>query len=200
MSGPSPEALNRVATEAMKQVQPGMRLGLGTGRAAEAFIRLLGAAVHGGLSVECITTSIRSQKLADELAIPTGTLATIETLDVAFDGADEVTPQLELTKEFIAFDENSDGCLDFEEFRHACGAPAGESLEECRKLFELLDEDDGGAFLSNSMPLEEVTFSLAPIATASSRVRGSASPGEGPRHCAARRSRLRNPDAEGLWR
>ena len=98
MSGPSPEALNRVATEAMKQVQPGMRLGLGTGRAAEAFIRLLGAAVHGGLSVECITTSIRSQKLADELAIPTGTLATIETLDVAFDGADEVTPQLELTK------------------------------------------------------------------------------------------------------
>jgi ribose 5-phosphate isomerase A len=96
--GPSPEALDRIAVEAMTEVKSGMFLGLGTGRAAEAFIRRLGEASKGGLDVRCITTSIRSQKLADELGIPTATLDDVERLDVAFDGADEVTPSLDLTK------------------------------------------------------------------------------------------------------
>ena len=46
MSNPSVEALDRVAVEAMTEVSDGMRLGLGTGRAAEAFIRRLGGRVR----------------------------------------------------------------------------------------------------------------------------------------------------------
>ena len=96
--GPSPEAMNRVAVEAMKEVRGGMRLGLGTGRAAEAFIRRLGGAVKDGLEVLCVTTSLRSEALASSLQIPLGSLETVPRLDVAFDGADEVTPELDLTK------------------------------------------------------------------------------------------------------
>jgi ribose 5-phosphate isomerase A len=75
-----------------------MKLGLGTGRAAEAFIRALATRVNQGLQVVAVTTSIRSQTLAEELAIPLSTIAETPALDVAFDGADEVTPQLNLTK------------------------------------------------------------------------------------------------------
>ncbi len=82
----------------MEGVSAGMRLGLGTGRAAEAFIRRLGRAVAQGLEVRCVTTSLRSQKLAEELAIPLATLDDLPELDAAFDGADEVTPSLDLTK------------------------------------------------------------------------------------------------------
>jgi ribose 5-phosphate isomerase A len=90
--------MDRVAAEAMQEVADGMRLGLGTGRAAEAFIRLLGERTQAGLAVRCVTTSIRSEKLAGSLGIPLETLETLPELDVAFDGADEVTPELDLTK------------------------------------------------------------------------------------------------------
>lgn len=96
--GPSAEALDRVAAEAMKHVASGMRLGLGTGRAAAAFIRRLGEAVKGGLEVVGVPTSERSEVLARELGIPLATLAEVDELAVAFDGADEVTPDLDLTK------------------------------------------------------------------------------------------------------
>lgn len=96
--GPSPEAMDRVAVAAMEQVEDGMRLGLGTGRAAEAFIVRLGEKVGQGLKVRCVTTSIRSEKLAGGLNIELHTLDELPELDVAFDGADEVTPDLDLTK------------------------------------------------------------------------------------------------------
>lgn len=97
-TGPTPEAMDRVAVAAMERVQTGMRLGLGTGRAAEAFIRRLGDAVKAGLSVQCVTTSLRSEALATKLGIPLASLAELPELDVAFDGADEVTADLDLTK------------------------------------------------------------------------------------------------------
>ncbi len=75
-----------------------MLLGLGTGRAAEAFIRALGSRVAGGLRVRGVPTSVRSGALAQELGIPLTTLDDVDHLDVAFDGADEVTPELALTK------------------------------------------------------------------------------------------------------
>jgi ribose 5-phosphate isomerase A len=90
--------MDRVAEEAMTEIRDGMRLGLGTGRAAEAFIRRLGERVAEGLSVRCVTTSIRSEKLASELKIPLESLSSLPELDVALDGADEVTPTLDLTK------------------------------------------------------------------------------------------------------
>lgn len=95
---PSPEAMERVAVQAMELVADGMRLGLGTGRAAEAFVRQLGERVRQGLRVTAVTTSERSERLAGSLGIALSSLAETPELDVAFDGADEVTPSLELTK------------------------------------------------------------------------------------------------------
>ncbi len=98
MSQPSAEAMDRVAQQALAMVNDGMRLGLGTGRAAEAFIRAVGARAKAGLRVRGVTTSVRSQKLADELGLETTTIAELPELDLAVDGADEFTAGLELTK------------------------------------------------------------------------------------------------------
>src|SRR5260221_14048171 len=95
---PSAADLEKVAERALREVAPSMTLGLGTGRAAEAFIRRLGKAVGEGLSVRGVATSERSEALAREVGIPTLALSETHGLDVAFDGADEVAPDRSLTK------------------------------------------------------------------------------------------------------
>jgi ribose 5-phosphate isomerase A len=90
--------MNAVAERAIAEVKDGMVLGLGTGRAAEAFIRRLGKAVAGGLRVSGVPTSERSAKLAGELGISLVGFDLASRLDVAFDGADEVAPDLSLVK------------------------------------------------------------------------------------------------------
>jgi ribose 5-phosphate isomerase A len=97
-SDPKDLDLDRVALAALSRVADGMVLGLGTGRAAEAFIVRLGERVRGGLRVRGVPTSNRSEVLARKVNIEVVTLAEVDHLDIAFDGADEVTPSLELTK------------------------------------------------------------------------------------------------------
>lgn len=94
----SQESLAAVAEYALKEVTSGMSLGLGTGRAAEAFIRKLGERVRAGLDVRGVPTSDRSEALARESGIRVVMLDDVAELDVAFDGADEVAPDLSLTK------------------------------------------------------------------------------------------------------
>ncbi|MFT3769559.1 MAG: ribose-5-phosphate isomerase RpiA [Minicystis sp.] len=96
--GSDPDLLGRVAKAALTHVADGMILGLGTGRAAEAFIQALGERVRAGLRVAGVPTSNRSDELARRLNIEVRTLEEVTRLDVAFDGADEVTPDLALTK------------------------------------------------------------------------------------------------------
>ncbi|MDI1447814.1 ribose-5-phosphate isomerase RpiA [Polyangium sp. 6x1] len=96
--GPDPVALDRVALAALAHVADGMTLGLGTGRAAEAFIDRLAERVRRGLRVRGVPTSKRSEELAKKLQIECVGLDEIDGIDVAFDGADEVTPDLALTK------------------------------------------------------------------------------------------------------
>jgi ribose 5-phosphate isomerase A len=96
--GSDPELLGRVARAALKHVADGMILGLGTGRAAEAFITALGERVRAGLRVAGVPTSNKSNELARRLNIEIKSLEEVERIDVAFDGADEVTPDLALTK------------------------------------------------------------------------------------------------------
>src|SRR5581483_10306828 len=95
-----PKDLERVAQHALKMVADGMLLGLGTGRAAEAFIHALGAKVRGGLRIQGVPTSTKSEELMRRLNIEVISLADMESraLDIAFDGADEVAPDLSLTK------------------------------------------------------------------------------------------------------
>ena len=93
-----PQDLERVALHAMTMVADGMAIGLGTGRAAEAFIHALGARSRAGLRVRVVATSTRSDELARRLNLDVASLADVDRLDFAFDGADEVTPDLSLTK------------------------------------------------------------------------------------------------------
>lgn len=88
----------QAAEAALERVEDGMRLGIGTGSTAEAFIRLLAARVENGLSIVGVTTSERSEALCRELAIPTATLEAVPQLDLTVDGADELDAELRLIK------------------------------------------------------------------------------------------------------
>lgn len=87
---------------ALDLVEDGQTLGLGTGRAAAAFVEGLGARVREGLSVRGVPTSESTAALARSLDIPLLTLAEAGTLDTTFDGADEVDPNLDLIKGYGA--------------------------------------------------------------------------------------------------
>ena len=72
-------------------VTDGMRVGLGTGRAATAGIRALGARMRDkGISVVGVPTSDASARVAEEEGIPVGDPGA--ELDLAFDGADAIDP------------------------------------------------------------------------------------------------------------
>jgi ribose 5-phosphate isomerase A len=86
------------AKRALEFVRDGQTLGLGTGRAATAFVRALGQQVADGLRVQGVPTSEATAVVARELGIPLLTLEEVGTLDVTFDGADEVDPQLDVIK------------------------------------------------------------------------------------------------------
>ncbi len=86
------------ARRALELVKDGQTLGLGTGRAAAAFVDALGEKVRAGLRVRGVPTSIATAEQAKKLGIPLVTLEEAVELDVAFDGADEVDPNLDCVK------------------------------------------------------------------------------------------------------
>jgi ribose 5-phosphate isomerase A len=86
------------AAEALKNVENGMRLGIGTGSTAEEFVRLLAERVAEGLSVRSVPTSERTARLCVELGVPLNSLDELPELDLTIDGADEIDPQLRLIK------------------------------------------------------------------------------------------------------
>ncbi len=89
---------DRIAEHALEFVKDGDVVGLGTGRAATAFVRALGARVQAGLHIRGIPTSRVTMDLALELGIPLTTFDAVDTIDIAVDGADEVDPDLNLIK------------------------------------------------------------------------------------------------------
>jgi ribose 5-phosphate isomerase A len=86
------------AQRAQQYVADGAVVGLGTGRAASAFIEVLGHRVQGGLKIRCVATSQSSAHLARQFAIPLVDLDQVAGIDVTVDGADEVDPQGNLIK------------------------------------------------------------------------------------------------------
>lgn len=86
------------ALRALDYVRDGQTLGLGTGRAATAFVVELGRRVAEGLRVRGVATSNATAAVAQEWSIPLLELDEAGTLDVTFDGADEVDPQLQMIK------------------------------------------------------------------------------------------------------
>jgi ribose 5-phosphate isomerase A len=88
-------ALERLGEFALRYVKPGHTIGLGTGRAAAAFIRAL---IASGIEVRGVPTSRQSEQMAREGGIEIVGLDAVERIDVTIDGADEVDPRLNLIK------------------------------------------------------------------------------------------------------
>jgi ribose 5-phosphate isomerase A len=83
-------ALAALATKALDFVPDGSRIGLGTGRAATAFLHALADRVRQGLRVRGVPTSEAIGRLARSLGVAVDTLDPDEPLAVTIDGADEV--------------------------------------------------------------------------------------------------------------
>lgn len=87
-----------VGRAAAVQVESGMRLGIGTGSTAEAFVRALAVRIGEGLRIVGVPTSERTAALCRELGVPLSTLEEVPELDLTIDGADEMDAQLRLVK------------------------------------------------------------------------------------------------------
>jgi ribose 5-phosphate isomerase A len=92
-----PDHLAALGHYALRFVKPGEVIGLGTGRAATAFINALGASL---IQVRGIPTSRTSEELGRSLGIEIASLVDAPKIDTDFDGADEVDPRLNLIKGF----------------------------------------------------------------------------------------------------
>jgi ribose 5-phosphate isomerase A len=88
-----------LAEAAVEPIANGMKVGLGTGRAATRGIRALGRrAAAEKLELLCAATSETSTRLAISLGLRVEPLPTVGQLDYLFDGADEVDPALRMIK------------------------------------------------------------------------------------------------------
>ncbi len=91
-----PDAEKRVAAEAAAElVEDGMTVGLGTGSTV-AF--LLPALAERGLSIRCVSTSVQTEAHARELGLEVEAFDALDRLDIAIDGADQVSPDGWLVK------------------------------------------------------------------------------------------------------
>ena len=87
------------AVEAVKYVEDGMVIGLGSGSTASIAIKLIGAkAKEEGLEIIGIPTSMASDLLGRAVGIKIGDLDNYRQVDMTIDGADEVDDDLNLVK------------------------------------------------------------------------------------------------------
>jgi len=86
------------AKEAVKLVKNGMVVGLGTGSTAKIAVDLLGKKLSEDFQIVGMPTSIQTENQANSLGINLIGIDDAETIDIAIDGADEVSPDLSLIK------------------------------------------------------------------------------------------------------
>jgi ribose 5-phosphate isomerase A len=84
------------ARAAIRRIRPGMRVALGTGSTSAYAVRALAEKIGPEISV--VASSTATEELADSLGLSVGPLQPSDAFDVMVDGADEVTPHLDLTK------------------------------------------------------------------------------------------------------
>lgn len=134
--------LDALGIHALRYVRAGQTIGLGTGRAASAFIRALG---ERGPKVHGVPTSRASAELARSLGIDIVALDGTGKIDLDVDGADEVDPRLNLVKGW-------GGALVREKIV-ACASRKVVILVGAEKLVEHLGE-------RRRLPVEVVPFAL----------------------------------------
>ena len=95
------ERQRRAAECAVCYVESGMIVGLGSGATAAFAVRRIGQLLRTGRlqRIQAIPSSQMAEALAREQGIPLTTLEDHPEIDVTIDGADEVDPALNLTKE-----------------------------------------------------------------------------------------------------
>ena len=95
-AGANAEAEKRVAARAAAElVGDGMAVGLGTGTTVA---ELLPALAARELRIRCVATSPATERSARDLGLSVEPFDTLDRLDVAIDGADQVTPDGWLVK------------------------------------------------------------------------------------------------------
>ena len=89
-----------VAEAAVNEVTNNMIVGLGSGSTAAIMIKTLANKIKTGelKEIRGVPTSFQSEVLALELGIPLIDLVSVDQIDLAIDGADEVNPSYQLIK------------------------------------------------------------------------------------------------------
>lgn len=132
-----------VAESAVKLVEDGMVVGLGTGSTTAFAIEALGHMVKQGLRIKGIPTSYQSEMLAIECGIPLTTLSQHPVVDIALDGADQVDKNLFVIK--------GGGAAHTSEKIVACSA---------KKFVIMVDEKKKVDVLDHPVPLEVIPGAL----------------------------------------
>ena len=141
---PEVEREKRVAAEAAAGlVEDGMAVGLGTG---STVAYLLGPLAARGLAIRCVATSPATERAAGELGLHVEPFDRLDQLDMAIDGADQVTP---------------DGWL----VKGGGGAHLREKIvaAAAQRLVVIVDSGKAVEALSPPVPLELSSFGLRAI-------------------------------------
>jgi len=95
--GSNLDAEKKLAADAAAElVDDGMKVGLGTGSTVAHLLPAVAARQLGDL--RCVATSIATEEQAKALGIPIEPFESLEGLDIAIDGADQVAPDRWLVK------------------------------------------------------------------------------------------------------
>jgi ribose 5-phosphate isomerase A len=90
------EAEKRLAAEAAADlVEDGMTVGLGTGSTVAYLLPALG---QRGLQLRCVATSVETEERGRELGLAVEAFDALVRLDIAIDGADQISPERWLVK------------------------------------------------------------------------------------------------------
>ena len=93
----NPDAEKKLAAEAAAElIEEGMAVGLGTGSTVAHLLPAIAA--RGLIGIRCVATSVATESQARELGIPVEEFDSLERLDMAIDGADQVSRDRWLVK------------------------------------------------------------------------------------------------------
>jgi ribose 5-phosphate isomerase A len=97
VSPPNLDAEKKLAADAAAElVEDGMAVGLGTGSTVAHLLPALAA--RRLRDVRCVATSVATEEQARALGIPVGPFDRLDRLDIAIDGADQISPDRWLVK------------------------------------------------------------------------------------------------------
>jgi ribose 5-phosphate isomerase A len=79
-------------------IKDGMVVGLGSGSTVNWMVRKLAEQVKKGLDIKGIPSSKKTERLALEVGVPLTDFSTVDHIDIAIDGADEVDGEFNVLK------------------------------------------------------------------------------------------------------